>query len=221
VLGGNDDQGIFVNVFGLKGCNYLSQRGIHEVKCFQEIWSECKRAVLVALGFLANRNSLEVPTKECWSGGETRSLDFGMFWRFAINPLQEGIDVKLIICNGGIDGVGNGSNFGEVAYCEAFAGRTTDKIISWMFVGICGLPPTGFHNFPDSIDTETLMRVDLLAFPIDYGLGKIVRVDASREELGGVVILAFVISNCFTSAISIKLICIMRYRPSAPGGPEQ
>lgn len=39
------------------------------------------------------------------------------------------------------------------------------------------------------------MRVNPLAFPIDNGLGKSVRVDASREELGGIVILAFVVSD--------------------------
>jgi len=51
------------------------------------------------------------------------------------------------------------------------------------------------HKFPDRIDPEALMRVNLLAFAIDDGLGKIFRVDTTGEELGGVVILALVVSN--------------------------
>lgn len=39
------------------------------------------------------------------------------------------------------------------------------------------------------------MRVDLLAFAVDYSLGKSFGVDTTREELGGVVILALVVSD--------------------------
>jgi hypothetical protein len=51
------------------------------------------------------------------------------------------------------------------------------------------------HKFPDGINPEALMRVNLLAFAIDNGLGKIFRVDTTGEELGGVVILALVVSD--------------------------
>lgn len=103
--------------------------------------------------------------------------------------------MELIIRDSGIDSVGNGGNFRKVAYCEALSRRTTDKIVSWMFVGICGLLPAGLHKFPDGINPEALMRVNLLAFAIDNGLGKIFRVDTTGEELGGVVILALVVSD--------------------------
>lgn len=144
---------------------------------------------------MANRNGLEIAAEKSRRLRETRRLDFGVCRGLPVNPLQESVDMKLIVSDGGFDGVGDGGNFGEIAYGQTFARRTSDDVVCWMFVCIGSLKTFGFNDFPNRIDSETLMWINLLAFPLNDGLGEIIRVDATREQLGRVVVLAFIIGN--------------------------
>lgn len=103
--------------------------------------------------------------------------------------------MQLIVCDRVRDGVLDGRNFREVAYCEAFARRTANKVVCWVLVGIGRLLTASFDDFPDGVDSKTLMRIDCLTLSISDGLGKIVRINAAREKLGTIVVNGLVIHD--------------------------
>lgn len=68
--------------------------------------------------------------------------------------------MQLIICDRFRDGGFDGRNLRKVAYGEAFARGTADKVVGRVLVGIGRLPTAGFDDFEDGVDSKTLMRVD-------------------------------------------------------------
>jgi hypothetical protein len=57
----------------------------------------------------------------------------------------------------------------------------------------------------DSVDTELLVGINLLALTIHQLLWEIVRVDAAREELSGVVVDRLIVDNCNAGQLSDEL----------------
>ena len=142
MLGRDDDQRLFVDPPGFKSGNDPPEGSINKVECLQEFGSECQGPIDIAAGFLADGNGLEIAAEKNRRLRQTGSLDFGIDRGCSDNPLQEGIDVKLIKGNGSFDGVGKGGDFGEIASGQAVAGRTSNEVVCWMLIGVGGLTAT-------------------------------------------------------------------------------
>ena len=133
---------------------------------------------------------MEVPAEEGWGGRETGALYFRVLWGFALagDPVEEGIDVELVVSDRCVYCVCYRLDLGKVTDCETLAGRTTDDVVSRVFICVGGLLAACFNNFPYCVYAEAHVWVDLLTFAVDNRLGEIVWVNAAREELGGVVV---------------------------------
>lgn len=88
------------------------------------------------------------------------------------------------------------SNLREVADSKTRTARTTDKVVSWMLVGISSLVACTVDNFKDCIDSESLMRVDVSALSVDLVLWEVRGIDAAGEDIRVIVIYRFVVKNC-------------------------
>src|SRR6266536_4054428 len=95
---------------------------VDEVDCLEKFRGESQGAWNVAHGLLCDGNGLKIATEECWRSGKC-ILDLGVCRCIALNPVQEGVHVKLVITNRGIDFNCNCSDFREVRG-RGFAYRT-------------------------------------------------------------------------------------------------
>lgn len=131
---------------------------------------------------------MEITAEECRDSCETLALDFRVVWSFGLDPVEEGVDVELVVGDCRIDCVCHSSDFGEVADCETLSGRTADEVVGGVFVCVSGLLAACFDDFENCVYADALVGVNLLTFAVYDGLGKVVRIDAARKELGRVVV---------------------------------
>jgi len=192
----------------------------------EEWCSKVQGAIGVARCLLTHVDSLEISAEESRCGCETGALDFRVGWGFpfASDPVKEGVDVELVVSDCGIHFVCCGGNLGKVADCQTFTGRPSDEVVRGVFVGVGGLLAACFDDFEDGVYAEAGVGVNFCALAVDDGLGEVVGIYATGEELGGVVVESFILHDCAAVSVSVAVefdSFVKHDKPSAPGGPSQ
>ena len=81
-----------------------------------------------------------------------------------------------------------GCDLWEIAGTQTSSARPPNEIICGMLVDICCLLACCFDDFKDGIDLESVVRILEGTFPINNDLREVSWIDATTEELGGVVV---------------------------------
>lgn len=197
MLGRYDYQGIVVDVLGFERRDDLAKRVVNEIEGFEQGWCEVLfGAVGVTDCLLAHGYGLEISAEEGRSARETFALKFRVVWSFTLDPVQEGVHMKLVVADCRVDCNIDRSDFRKVANGETFARGAADDVVGGMFIGVGSLLATCFNEFEDGVHAEAAVGVDLLAFAVDDRLGEVIWVDTTREELGIVVVFCFVVGDC-------------------------
>ena len=128
-------------------------------------------AIGIAVCLLGNGDCLEVAAEEGWRCRETFALDFRIGRDFTINPVKKGPDVEFVVGNCRVDFSGYSVDLRKVTDSQTLTGRTTNDVISRVFVRIGSLLATGLDKFKDRVYTEATMGVYFLTNAIDNFLG--------------------------------------------------
>ena len=124
-------------------------------------------AISIAVYLLGNGDCLEVAAEEGWCFREAIALDFRIGRGFAINPVKKGTDVEFVVGNCRVDFSGYSIDLREVTDGQTLTRRTTNDVISRVFVRIGSLLATGLDKFKDRVYTEATMGVYFLTNAID------------------------------------------------------
>ena len=141
VLARDDDQGLGQEGFGLELRDHFADGAVDKVHSLQDRRGHAAGAVVVvADGLLGDRDGLEVAAEEGGGliGGERGPVGGGVDGCYAVDPVEPGVDVELVVGDGGVHVYGDGGDFGEVAHREARAAGPAHDVVCWVFVGVGG-----------------------------------------------------------------------------------
>jgi hypothetical protein len=84
--------------------------------------------------------------------------------------------------------------------CQKVPSRISHQLKYSLFVGVRGEAIVGDDALPDGVDAKVLARADGLTLAISKTAWEVGRVNASREELGAVIVERLGVESCWTSS---------------------
>lgn len=75
-------------------------------------------------------------------------------------------------------------NLGEVAHAQSLPGWSSNDIIGWMLVRVCGLTAVLVNYLEDCVDAKPFVRIEVDALAIYNGLGKVFWVNIAAHDSG-------------------------------------